>query len=581
MGKKQITIIDLLDEVRNQNIFVHNDLLDGVSFSLTDFKDRPVYLVETLSTLNAIVYNGTMLLYGGHGGGKTTLTKLLGQLFLNKTENEIEQAILRGHPMLTEEKILGSLNFKQILSPELIPEDGDIEVKWNEFVNSEWKIIDEINRLTPYAQDILLSLLAEGVVKYQNQSKQVGHFTVYATMNPKDVGNFDLPIPFLDRFALALPITMPDYSSLQTIGKMDKSQKNIDIYALDAGFIKKVREEVFEIKYSHDAEEFINILITEFRLCDRIVKEASSTLTVDNGLCTNGEECRYLTDELVCNKIINPLSVRVKEDLFRYGKALAWYLGDDKVSLNHIKTIAPYMIWHRSQLSKKYKNENIIDNIQNNIFSINIELEGIKNILNTIHARYKSRKEKFLNDYNKAISSELTLEDLDELINKCDSVQDDLIIKKEILPDLVKLKKVYPKVMEYKEKIKSTSNIDKLNQIKIKLKREYSIRIRQQLSNSIERKISKSKSEKYPKIKLEVNWTDKSDMELPLITKMLIKLYGKELKFKIANNVRLSSTQDSYNLEVMPLSDTILKFVYQGPEEEQIYKELNVFKNGL
>jgi len=579
MGKKQTTIIDLLDEVRNQNLFVHNDQLDGVSFSLVDFKKRPVYLVETLSTLNAIVHNGTMLLYGGHGGGKTTLTKLLGQLFLNKTEDEIEQAILRGHPQLTEEKILGSLNFKQILSPDLIPDDGNIEVKWNEFVNSEWKIIDEINRLSPYAQNILLSLLAEGVVKYHNQSKQVGHFTVYATMNPKDEGNFNLPLPFLDRFALALPITMPDYSSLQTIGKVDRSQKNMDVHALEVGFIEKVRDEVHEIPYSHDAEEFINILISEFKLCDRIVKEASSTLNVDNGLCTNGEECRFLTDDLVCNKIINPVSVRVKEDLFRYGKALAWYLGDNKVTLNHIKTLAPYMIWHRSQLSKKYKNENIKYNIQNNIFSINIELEGIKNIINTIHNRYKSRKEEFLNDYNKAVSSELTPEDLDELIIKCESVQDDLILKKEIHPDLVKLKKVYSEVIEYKHKIKSTSNIIELNQIKNKLKREYSIGIRQQLSNSIERKIAKSKSEKFPKIKLKVNWTVKSEMEAPLITKMLTKLYGNELKFKIAKNTRLSSTQDSYNLEVMPLSETILKLVYQGPEDEQIYKELNAIKN--
>ena len=41
-------------------------------------------------------------------------------------------------------------------------------------------------------------------------------------MNPPDEGNFELPMPFLDRFALALPITMPDYLSMQTIGKKDK-----------------------------------------------------------------------------------------------------------------------------------------------------------------------------------------------------------------------------------------------------------------------------------------------------------------------------------------------------------------------
>ncbi|SVD58075.1 uncharacterized protein METZ01_LOCUS410929, partial [marine metagenome] len=162
---KQNKIIDMLDEVRNHNLYVHNDLLEGANFSISAFENRKVYLVETLATLNAIVTNGTMLLYGGHGGGKTTLIKKLGEIFLSKPEPDIEKAILRGHPQLTEEKILGSLNFKQILSPDLIPDDGDIEVQWNHFVKSRWKIVDEVNRLKPYAQNILLSLLAEGVVK--------------------------------------------------------------------------------------------------------------------------------------------------------------------------------------------------------------------------------------------------------------------------------------------------------------------------------------------------------------------------------------------------------------------------------
>lgn len=53
-----------------------------------------------------------------------------------------------------------------------------------------------------------------------------------------------------------------------------------------------------------------------------------------------------------CCKIKQPLSVRVKEDLYRYGKALAWFLGDKQVTTNHIVILAPYMIWHRSVLSK-------------------------------------------------------------------------------------------------------------------------------------------------------------------------------------------------------------------------------------
>ena len=219
MTINQSKIIDILDDLRSSNTYVHNDIIDGIEFSHSDYVTRPVYLVETLATVNALVPNGTMLLYGGHGGGKTTLCKILGQNFTNKTSNQIEEAILRGHPQLTEEKILGRLNLKQMFDPASIPDDGNIEVHWNEFVKSQWKIVDEVNRLSPYAQNILLSLLAEGVVKYLNQSRSVHGYTVFATMNPKDEGNFELPMPFMDRFAIALPITMPDYASMQTIGK--------------------------------------------------------------------------------------------------------------------------------------------------------------------------------------------------------------------------------------------------------------------------------------------------------------------------------------------------------------------------
>ena len=309
-------------------------------------------------------------------------------------------------------------------------------------------------------------------------------------------------------------------------------------------------------------------------MCDRTRKEANSTQTVDNGLCTNGEECRFNTDELVCNKIINPLSVRVKEDLFRYGKALAWFLGDKEVELKHIKALAPYMIWHRSNLSKKYKNENIKNNIQDDRSSINPELEGIKSVISLISKRYADRSENFMKDYNKAEKADLSIEELEGLIDKCQEVEDDLIIKLEVLPGLLRIKDVYPSIKKFREKIESDDNIDKLIQIQDDLSREYSIRIRQQLSNKIQRKISSLKSERFDKKKFTIDWTEKKDAHIPLIEGKLIEEYGEKLDFLIAKEVELSTNQDNYYLTVKPMSDTILKFAYQGPEDSDIYIEL-------
>jgi MoxR-like ATPase len=69
---------------------------------------------------------------------------------------------------------------------------GEEEVVWRQFILNFWKIIDEVNRLTPYAQDILLSLLAEGQIKYYDSIININKFTLFATINPQDVGTFEL-----------------------------------------------------------------------------------------------------------------------------------------------------------------------------------------------------------------------------------------------------------------------------------------------------------------------------------------------------------------------------------------------------
>ena len=560
----QSKIIDILDDIRNHNLYVHNDILEFAEFDSDEFSDRPVYLVETLATINSIVNNGAMLLYGGHGGGKTTLSKYLGQVFLNKSEYQIEKAILRGHQQLTEEKMLGSLNFKQILSPDLIPEDGDIDVKWNEFVKSEWKIIDEINRLTPYAQNILLSLLAEGVVKYQNQTYPIGDFTVFATMNPPDEGNVILPPPFMDRFALALPITMPDHSTLQTIGKTDDSQKNDFSFSLGGVALNEIKDEVSKLKYDPEAEEFINTIVSEYRLCDRIVKEASDSITVDKGLCTNGSECRYLTTELPCSKIEHPLSVRVKQDLYKYGKALAWFLGYDTVKVIHINALAPYMIWHRSKLSERYIRNNLKEYFNNNKFSVNANLDGTKEIVSLIFNKFEHRMKNFLIDYKKAMNADLHIDELEQLIDKCSGYDEDLMIIKEIHPELVKLKKVYTKVIDYKKAINESNDPKVLMNLHGKLKREYSIQIRQQLSKEIETKIRKNKVTKFDKQRFKIEISDIIELKSVNIEIKGLKDFKKE---------PLSSLITEYDLTVMKVNN-YLNFEYQGPENTQLLNEL-------
>lgn len=580
MGHSNIDIVQALDKLRINNLYVHNEELNGVTFKSSKLQGRKVYLVETLAVINALVEKGTMMLYGGHGGGKTTLSKYLGQIFCQLSKEEIEDCILRGHPQLTEEKILGSMDFAQMLGKKDLA-NGKINVVWNEFVNSKWKIIDEINRLSPYAQNILLSLLAEGSVKYHDQSKIVPPFTLYATLNPKDNANTELSLPFKDRFALALPITMPDYDSFSTIGKKDKTSRNDNIENYLNGFeLDDIQEQVKSIPYNDEAELFINYIIASYRLCERVSKESNEALSVDKNLCEN---CHMNAPEKVCCKIKQPLSVRVKEDLYRYGKALAWFLGDSQVTIDHIKTLAPYMIWHRSVLSKKYVStlterwKDVSQTKHTISFITNIDLDGTREIISRIKKEFDGVKHLLLK-FEDVKTGKLTKAEFSEFISDAKNPSyNSLIISAEILPVLLsKYQPVYDKIIEYNQLIDSRSGREDLKSLKDEIVFSYEIPNRQFLSDKIDKKIRNLSNKQSDFILSKQSILNNFEL-CSAIGMIAPSIDFKKDDLEKAREYTIKDiTKDECNLSVKFVRGNY-RFRYKGDEKDSIFKYLSEY----
>jgi MoxR-like ATPase len=286
-----------------------------------------------------------MLLVGGHGGGKTTLIKLLGRMMTGQSLDEIESGMLRGHPQLTEEKMVATLR------PGPLMKDGVEVVVWRKFVTGFWKIIDEVNRLTPHAQNILLSMLAEGELKYYDEVKRCEEYCLFATLNPSDAGTFELAPPFLDRFGIAVPITMPTIEDLELIlaARDDRLFGYDELWQVPALATEEDLLTIWnladKIPVSVEASEFMRSLVREFGACIRVDKSQSENLTVETGLC---DGCHFNTAKSVCNKVVVPLSVRAAKDLNRYCKAAAWLIEAGEVSVDIVKSIAPLVFWHRT-----------------------------------------------------------------------------------------------------------------------------------------------------------------------------------------------------------------------------------------
>ncbi len=388
LRKKVWKIINI---IQANQLFIHFKNLE-IKY-LHERKIKKIILPEilTLSVLNALVPNSALLLIGGHGGGKSSLVKLLGRMFTSKSLNEIENTIVRGHPQLTEEKLVGTLKLGKLMK------EGIEEVIWKNFITSFWKIIDEVNRLTPYTQDILLSLLAEGTVKYYDSVLNINKFCLYATINPQDIGTFKLSKPFLDRFGISIPISMPASQDLQLIlsAKDEKYSGYEEIVQvpniLTIDELMEIWYHVNSIQIEEEANNYIHAIVREYTLCDRIDKGNAENLKPSTGLCSG---CHYNTNQNVCNKIENILSVRVAKDLLRYSRAMAWLLDIKIIDINIINTIAPYIIAHRVDYSQreivkapywgdKYKfTKEILSNIQNRFVKRKICYEIIRNFRN-------------------------------------------------------------------------------------------------------------------------------------------------------------------------------------------------------
>ena len=416
LRKKIWKIINL---IQANQLFVHSRNIEVSYIAEKKRKVNKKNLPEilTICVLNALVPNSAMLLIGGHGGGKTTLVKLLGRMITGNSLKEIESAIIRGHPQLTEEKLIGTLKLGELMQGKEI-------VSWRKFVTHFWKIIDEINRLTPYAQDILLSLLAEGQVKYFDEVQDIAKFCLFATINPQDIGTFELSEPFLDRFGISVPISMPTSHDLQIILRSkDEKYSGYDelvqvppILTLDE--LMEIWYQVDKMDSTRDANNFIHAIVREFTLCIRIDKGNIEELKPGEGLCSG---CHFNTKSSICNKVASILSVRVAKDLLRYSKALAWLMGLNHVDINLIVNIAPYVISHRVNFTDRELNASPY---------FGNKLSYSKYLIDTVRKRYLKRKEAYdiLDKFRLGEGTDTNLVVLKKYVNN------DLIVKSDLHP---------------------------------------------------------------------------------------------------------------------------------------------------
>lgn len=359
---------DLRKKVKKLYNQISSDLYKNIpDIQIGSEKYNSTLLLGSLTELNL----GKQLLYGEYGGGKTTSAEYLNSLYYGLPLELIKKSAIRADPQKTEEKMTARPDYAHLQS-------GEEKVIWQDFVTVPGKIIDEFNRLPEPNQSVVLNGVDRGEWAYLNDFVITGPQAFFATCNYADRGNNDLIPPLLDRFDVATESKFPgsykaveiskDYynSKAKKLENREKYKEALEVLrsgkdyneiinlledkvaiphrrhlrsngydVLDPDELETIRDQISNIGVETDADIYFTMLISEMNVSPKYGQKRS----VDPVHESDGN--------WFGNAFKGSGSRRGEKSIMRYSKSLAWLLGEDKVNVEHMATVAPYCLWHK------------------------------------------------------------------------------------------------------------------------------------------------------------------------------------------------------------------------------------------
>ncbi len=357
----------------NQNFY-----LNRAQIQLGDRYFEPVAFIGIITAL----VDGKEILYGPYGKGKTTSSEALGALLYGLPLEFMQVSQLDGHPEQTEEKI------KAIVNLGKLTKEGIEEVIWRLFVYTPAKVCDEVNRLPEGKQNILLKGIDRNVWTYRDSTIIVQQGCFYGTCNYADRGNTDLIPPLKDRFDVAVEVRRADPIRREIIRggavrdafeqlknpslyqemfamlmdtKVPAEKKIVLLEDISTKFkqelgrrfgvvlptnaeLRTAKKELSAIAFEDDAALYIDYLSSELEFCIYHDKPEHATC----------QKCHW--KDFLCSRM-GKIGGRLELSVVKYARAVAWLMGEDKVTLEHVKIIFPYALWHRAEFQENIMQE--------------------------------------------------------------------------------------------------------------------------------------------------------------------------------------------------------------------------------
>lgn len=376
------------------------------------------------------ILNGNHLIVGDPGWGKTTSAKIFASVFSGVPYDIYDKYDMRGNPQAYEEKRIARPQYGAL-------NQGVEKVIFFGTLATPVTIVDEINRFSYEMQDIYLQGIDTGVWTYLNAYHDSGKKPTFATANYRDEGNGHLIPPLQDRMLI---ITEEGYNGRSNFGDYKAARDNVKAALCDKNAAKKASEafnsggiEAFEDALGKSMLKNVSPLTDgeKQEILEQISKIPLAYKDADLGKSVNdpllylasfAAEINYSdqffakrsTDPISINthdqshvgiNVIKSMSPRTQITAEYYIPAFAWLMGNDKVTIEHVKFMLPHLVGHKLEFTDDYIEANahdkrtnmtelhlakkIVDAAYDNYSKAGV---GIKNLLSEIQ-KYLGKKD--------------------------------------------------------------------------------------------------------------------------------------------------------------------------------------------
>jgi MoxR-like ATPase len=292
------------------------------------------------------------LMIGGPGRGKTASSVLMGVL-AGYSLKQVRQGMVHGQPQMTISDLIGNPLPADLVNAQSME---SIRIAWRQWLGMRVKIVDEYNRIPTRTQSALLTVMGDNYAEMLNHIYECPDAAWYLTANYDGGGGTYQVIEALrdriDIVVMALHFNTRFLNDL--LVRIETNMRPEEVVPADIIFTEAEQErmykQILQVTLPSELRRRIEFFASQFEFCESAAEQLEYK-TKDTAKASGRELNQLFAQETgkdqlkdLGNQTQSGFSVRTLMTLMVFAKALAYFRGNQEVTLEDLRQIMPFVL---------------------------------------------------------------------------------------------------------------------------------------------------------------------------------------------------------------------------------------------